>query len=483
MSKKPITKALIAIIVASLLSLPARATAQETNAGGSPNLSSRAFQNALEETVRKKFKRGAYFLLGIEEKLNRQKDELNLLKDNTKALETKIEESKTDGLKLESQLENITKLVTLNREKVRVAKLQIASYENKIAQLKLSVRDHQRDVQQNVSDLDEIISTYYLQTNLFFDPVREDPSLLAYIAHSQSVGDVLKQNEYLHTLTQLSQDVAAKILIEQMKLDEREDELNQKIAKLSALQLLVTREQKILEEAQQSKERLLEETQGKQALYEALLELSRKEIEQVSQQIRRLQENYLFFQTKLDELRDNPDAYELPISDREELALASNETAPLAWPVSPSLGLSAHYKDSAYQKALGVVHHGIDIRVSQGSKVKSAADGVVTKVADNGFGYSYIIVAHADKLLTLYGHLSDMLVSEGEIVRQGQTIGFSGGIPGTKGAGWLTTGAHLHLEVFRNFSRVDPLDYLPIEYVPVSTLPERHLKKLMERAQ
>ena len=74
--------------------------------------------------------------------------------------------------------------------------------------------------------------------------------------------------------------------------------------------------------------------------------------------------------------------------------------------------------------------------------------------------------------------MSEILVNEGEIVRRGQTIGLSGGIPGNKGAGWLTTGAHLHFEVFKNFQRVDPLEYLPLEFVPVASLPEKYLKKL-----
>ena len=63
-------------------------------------------------------------------------------------------------------------------------------------------------------------------------------------------------------------------------------------------------------------------------------------------------------------------------------------------------------------------------------------------------------------------------------MRQGGVIGLSGGIPGTKGAGWLTTGAHLHFEVFKNWKRADPLEFLPLELVPVTSLPEKYLKIL-----
>jgi murein DD-endopeptidase MepM/ murein hydrolase activator NlpD len=230
-----------------------------------------------------------------------------------------------------------------------------------------------------------------------------------------------------------------------------------------------------------SKQRLLNETRGKQMIYETLLELSKQEESQVALQISNLQQNFEFFRTKLDEIKNNPLAAPLPETDfaldEDEKVLSGK--AVLAWPVSPSGGISAFYHDESYKAAVGIQHNAVDIRVAQGSRVRAAADGVVTKVAENGFAYSYIIIAHANKIITLYGHMSEMLVSEGEIVRQGQVIGLSGGIPGTKGAGWLTTGAHLHLEVFNNWQHVDPLEYLPLEYLDQANLPEKYLKNML----
>jgi len=57
-------------------------------------------------------------------------------------------------------------------------------------------------------------------------------------------------------------------------------------------------------------------------------------------------------------------------------------------------------------------------------------------------------------------HLSGFAVSIGANVVRGQTIGYTGGTPGTPGAGWLTTGPHLHLEVWYKDQPRNPLAYL-----------------------
>src|SRR3989344_915614 len=136
------------------------------------------------------------------------------------------------------------------------------------------------------------------------------------------------------------------------------------------------------------------------------------------------------------------------------------QPAVLSWPVEPVDGLSAGFMDNEYEMLFGLPHQGIDIPTEQGTEIRSPADGVVEQVVDNGLGYSYLIMRHQG-VVTLYGHASAFLVSEGATVTAGQTIALSGGQPGSRGAGALTTGPHLHFEVIRNGEHIDPLSLLP----------------------
>jgi murein DD-endopeptidase MepM/ murein hydrolase activator NlpD len=148
-------------------------------------------------------------------------------------------------------------------------------------------------------------------------------------------------------------------------------------------------------------------------------------------------------------------------AQRASRASHGRERVSFAWPVEPALGISAHFDDPGYRARFGFPHKAIDIPVNQGSTVYSVADGVVEKISDQGMGFNSIVIRHDGGYATLYGHVTEFLVEEGEEVAKGDAIAKSGGMPGTKGAGRMTTGPHLHLEMFKDGDAIDPLPLLP----------------------
>ena len=136
------------------------------------------------------------------------------------------------------------------------------------------------------------------------------------------------------------------------------------------------------------------------------------------------------------------------------------QAADLSWPARGRI--SAGFYLQSYYDYFGVHHKGIDIVIPQGSPVYAAADGIVYLARNGGAtGYSYILMGHQGGRATLYGHMSRFAVATGQAVHRGQVIGYSGGNPGTPGAGPMTTGAHLHFEVLQNGKHLNPLSVLP----------------------
>lgn len=98
-------------------------------------------------------------------------------------------------------------------------------------------------------------------------------------------------------------------------------------------------------------------------------------------------------------------------------------------------------------------HTGLDIAVPAGTAVHAANDGtVIYSGYYGGYGYA-VIIDHGGQLSTLYAHNSKLLVKEGEKVKKGQVISMSGSTG-------LSTGPHLHFEVRKNGSPIDPNPYL-----------------------
>ena len=165
---------------------------------------------------------------------------------------------------------------------------------------------------------------------------------------------------------------------------------------------------------------------------------------------RRVSEEYI--RTALSEIRS---------AEIRALAASGDPSIPLrlSWPVEPKEGISALFHDEEYEKRFGLVHEAIDIPVLQNSEVRSAAEGVVEVLYKGDSGYQYIIISHPGGA-TLYGHVSEFLVLEGQVVHRGDVIALSGGRPGSLGAGPLSTGPHLHLEVIRGGVHIDPSSLL-----------------------
>ncbi len=119
----------------------------------------------------------------------------------------------------------------------------------------------------------------------------------------------------------------------------------------------------------------------------------------------------------------------------------------MAWPTTGTV-------TSKFGPRWGRMHRGIDIGNSTGTPVYAAASGTVIQAGSSGGLGISVVISHGDGLTTIYGHHSEIFVSNGDKVSRGTQIG-------SMGCTGSCTGPHLHFETRVNGTAYDPLDYLP----------------------
>ena len=101
------------------------------------------------------------------------------------------------------------------------------------------------------------------------------------------------------------------------------------------------------------------------------------------------------------------------------------------------------------------LHTGVDFKAKVGTNIYSPADGIVVRARNNdpgGYG-KMIKLVHNYGFKTLYAHMDDIYVKEGQVIQKGRVIG-------TTGNTGLSTGPHLHYEVKFAGNFVEPLDFV-----------------------
>ena len=127
--------------------------------------------------------------------------------------------------------------------------------------------------------------------------------------------------------------------------------------------------------------------------------------------------------------------------------ISSRGTGDFSWPAVGG------YLSSSYGSRWGSFHKGIDIARPSNRNIIASDNGVVEK-ASYGSGYgNYVVVNHNNGYKTLYAHLSNISVNVGQTVPKGAVLG-------TMGSTGRSTGIHLHFEVLKNGSNINPASVL-----------------------
>lgn len=349
--------------------------------------------------------------------------------------EEKITDKQREITSLNAQINFLDRNISKTDIKIKLAETQIEQKNEEIKKIGLEIQLKENDINEKRTEIAEVLRLIYENSK---------KSFLEIFLLNNSLSDFFNQWQYKEKLQELLQKSVDKLHIIKDSLNTQKSDLETKKRDLLALQDKLEKAKDDYKKQQNTKASLLTQTKGAEKKFQSLLASIKAEEDQVNTEVSSLET----------EVRKK-------LSQQKSKILDSEGNVSLIWPV-PSQYITCQFHDPDYifRRSIGE-HSGTDIRASQGTSVKAAASGYVARAKDAGRGYSYILIIHNNEISTLYGHVSKINVQEDTYVSQGQIIGLSGGLPGTRGAGAFSLGPHLHFEVRSNGIPVNPEDYLP----------------------
>lgn len=408
-------RTLISIVLVGLLLLPFFAFAENGAASENPDVTELNRQ--------------------IEQKRERVKE----LEKSIEVYKKKIEQKRTEAASLTNQMaildNHIAKVeldIEATEEKVETIALEIES-------LELAIEEKEQTIEKQKAILAEFIRTLHQKSGV---------SIIEVMATYEDFSEFFNQVQYLESIESDIADSTRSLKVAKATIEEKKKANQDRQTSYLELQEKLEQKKKDLDEQIYLKEDLLEQTESSEMTYQTLLSSLKKQYQQIEQEIVSIEQQV-----------------RARLEDQDKLEQDTSFDGKLSWP-TPSRYVTAYFHDPTYPYRNVFEHNAIDIRAGQGTPIRAASSGYVgrAKHCSSASCYSYVMIIHSGGISTVYGHLSSISVSADQFVARGDVIGYSGGTPGTVGAGPFVTGPHLHFEVRQNGIPVNPLSYLVKDY-------------------
>ena len=370
----------------------------------------------------------------VNQDINNKRSEITELKKQISTYKKNIKAKQNALFNLSSQINTINDSIAKINLEIRASELEIETLNLKIENTELKIDAKEKEIDERKEIVAEIIRTVHRQN--------QSGSILEILIMNENFSKFISELEQLENIQDNLLQNVEELQDIKIALNNDKDSLNDKKEEIDLLNNILENRKESLNGQKVAKDSILQITHGQEAKFQQLLDQSREEQRQLN--------NELVYLEKVGREKLN-----------RQLALEAIESDGMMWPVSSRI-ITAYFHDPDYPYRHIFEHNAIDIAIPQGTPIRSAESGYVAKVRDGGkTGYSYIMIIHPDGLSTVYGHINQINISVDQYISKGQVIGYSGGLPGTNGAGPFSTGPHLHLEVRYNGIPVNPLNYLP----------------------
>ena len=369
---------------------------------------------------------------GITNAQNKKKD-LEKEKKKTESMISELSKLKSDigayVKKLDEDIDSVAaEILKLGEE--------ITQKEDEISVKKQEIEEIQKKSDKQYDDMKLRIKYMY---------ERSDTTFLDMLMNSKSLPELLNRTEYIEKISHYDRTQLDEYEKTQQELNEKKEELEN-----AADELKTSKE--IAEDKKAGIEKLQADKKTEMQKYESQIGVAEVQLEEYEREIKKQE--------------DTIKAIEAEIKRKEEEARKAAEAAGktyqtvdlgnihFIWPCPASSRITSYFGSREQPvKGASTNHQGIDIGVASGSAIKAAADGEVTIATYSPSAGNYVMISHGGSVSTVYMHCSQLLVSTGQQVKQGETIAKSGSTG-------YSTGPHLHFGIRSNGSYVNPLQYV-----------------------
>lgn len=382
-----------------------------------------------------------------------QASDIDNMEDRQAALEQKnaeyesiIESTKNDISKQQEYLDAIVNKIQNINEQISVSNDKINKLNEEIAEKQKQIREAKKEIEDTLDLLRERLKAIYLAGEAssieLILGAADFTDFMDKVDLVQSISDF--DTKLINGLKEKMTGITKERKEIEAKKAEIDEEMENQLAKKTELQ-------KLKDENQAAMDKLNEQL----AQHEALAEENNSELARINDEI----ESYYEEQRRQEEERRKAEENQNN-NNNEDGDNNSGGSSGITYPTGdgsyiwPTPGF--YYLTSEWNEDRGSYNHGaIDIADAgiDGTPVLAAQSGTVTFVSNYcthnwgkywscgcGGGYgNYVMIDHGNGYSTLYGHLSDAIVSSGEYVSQGQVIGYVGSTG-------ESTGPHLHFE-------------------------------------
>lgn len=429
----------------------------------------------------------------LEQQLKEVNKKLDDLSEQSKDTEEYINTLDEKIRYMKNQLTLAEEGIESSKDKIDSLGKEYESNENKIVELEASIKTLTAQTAELQKKFDDSLVKYYQRIRAMY--VSGNMTVLEALLTSDDVSTLLTRLEMIRRVSQNDKSLLETLQTQGEKLMSTKDDLSSQKTSLEVTQTTLEQTQKTLTSTIDSYEEQQVEYADKKQDYESqkseadslLLQLQQdtknysefrhqdqEELDEINRQIEEAAEKY---QQQMQQSTTTTTTTEKPESggssgDTKPNTTKPNTTKPSSNKLSMTYPVPSQTKiTTAYGSAGYVGHTGVDFACASGSKVVAAESGTViisTDLKNSDGSYRsygrYIVIAHDKKdsagnyVYTLYAHNSSRVVSEGQYVKKGQLIAYSGSTGNS-------SGPHCHFEVRTPTASYDdcvnPTYYLP----------------------